>query len=72
MHLYFIGRKVDSWMAVDAETGRKHQVFGFGQEDFNMCPADSTRTIYIGRTGKLKYAKRCICIKIMFILHIES
>jgi len=37
-------------MAVDADTGKKHQILSYDQENFNVCPATSSRTIYIGRT----------------------
>ncbi|XP_059472243.1 serine/threonine-protein kinase/endoribonuclease IRE1 [Neocloeon triangulifer] len=48
--ILYTGRKVASWMAVDADTGRKHQVIGHGQDSIDVCPADGARTIYIGRT----------------------
>jgi serine/threonine-protein kinase/endoribonuclease IRE1 len=37
-------------MAVDAVTGKKHQVLSYDHESFDVCPATGAQTIYIGRT----------------------
>ncbi|KAF4532401.1 hypothetical protein B566_EDAN003853 [Ephemera danica] len=48
--ILYTGRKVDSWMSVDADSGKKHQVLSFDSGEIQVCPADGTRTIFIGRT----------------------
>ncbi|XP_065338464.1 serine/threonine-protein kinase/endoribonuclease ire-1 isoform X2 [Cloeon dipterum] len=48
--ILYTGKKVASWMAVDAVTGKKHLVMGNEQQNFDVCPADGSQTIFIGRT----------------------
>jgi hypothetical protein len=47
--LFFIGKKMDTWFAMDPSTGVK-QTLSFNKAD-KTCPLDSSDFIFIGRSG---------------------
>ena len=42
---------MDTWFAMDPNTGVKQEVLSFNKPD-KTCPIDSSNAVYIGRTGK--------------------
>jgi serine/threonine-protein kinase/endoribonuclease IRE1 len=50
MFLY-LGKKIDTWFAMDPNTGVKQEILSFNKPD-KTCPLDSSDVIFIGRTGK--------------------
>ncbi|XP_076066582.1 serine/threonine-protein kinase/endoribonuclease Ire1 isoform X2 [Oratosquilla oratoria] len=47
--IFYFGKKIDSWVGVDVQTGVKQVVFGTDHIR-HMCPKPSKHTVYIGRT----------------------
>ncbi|CAL4069846.1 unnamed protein product, partial [Meganyctiphanes norvegica] len=47
--IFYLGKKIDSWVGVDMITGEKQLVLGMDQVD-RKCPKPSRNTVYFGRT----------------------
>ena len=47
--IFYLGKKLDTWVGVDAITGKKQLVLGVDNVK-KMCPHPSRNTIYLGRT----------------------
>lgn len=46
-----LGKKIDTWFAMDPNTGIKQEILSFNKPD-KTCPLESSDIIFIGRTGK--------------------
>ncbi|XP_069685321.1 serine/threonine-protein kinase/endoribonuclease IRE1-like [Periplaneta americana] len=47
--ILYTGKKMDTWFAVDPDTGVKQEILSFDKAD-KTCPLDSSDAIFIGRT----------------------
>ncbi|KAB7504891.1 Serine/threonine-protein kinase/endoribonuclease IRE1 [Armadillidium nasatum] len=47
--IFYIGKKVDTWVGVDSVTGKTQLVMGADSVE-KVCPKQSQNTIYLGRT----------------------
>lgn len=48
--LFSVGKKIDTWFAMDPNTGVKQEILSFNKAD-KTCPLDSSDFIFIGRSG---------------------
>lgn len=47
--IFYLGKKIDSWVGIDSLTGEKQLVLGMDVVD-RKCPKPSRNTVYFGRT----------------------
>ncbi|KAG7210888.1 hypothetical protein KM043_012369 [Ampulex compressa] len=47
--MLYTGRKIDTWLSIDPQTGEREQLLGFDKVK-NTCPAEMRDAIFVGRT----------------------
>ena len=62
---------MDTWFAMDPNTGVKQEIVSFNKPD-KTCPIDSSDAVYIGRSGKQYLLILIKTVNILYLFSIKS